>query len=145
MSHDDVSCPCPPITLDAPRVASLLDVLARIADPRARRGVRHHLVCLLAIAALDVLAGARSFREIGDQVADLPQDVLEAVGARIDAHTLRRVAPSGTALRRTIQAVDAAHADELLRAWIRMQTTAADTPGGLAIDGKTVLDTTHST
>ena len=138
MSHDDVSCLIAPITFDAPRVAGLLDVLARIADPRARRGVRHRLVCLLAIAVLAVLAGARSFREIGDQAADLPQDVLEAVGARVDAHSRRRVAPSETTLRRTIQAVDAAHADRLLCAWIRAQTTTADTPAGLAIDGKTV-------
>jgi len=138
VSHDDVSCPCPPSTVDAPTAAGLLNVLSQVVDPRARRGRRHRLVCLLAIAVLAVLAGARSFREIGDQAADLPQDVLEAVGARVDAHSLRRVAPSETTLRRTIQAVNAAHADALLCAWIRTQATAADTRTGLAIDGKTV-------
>jgi predicted transposase YbfD/YdcC len=140
VSHDDVCLPCPPVTVDAPAAAGLLDVLAQVTDPRARRGRRHRLVCLLAVAVLAVLAGARSFREIGDQAADLPQDVLEAVGARVDVHTLRRVAPSETTLRRTIQAVDAAHADALLCAWIRAQATTTTTAAttGLAIDGKTV-------
>jgi len=38
----------------------LLVVLGALADPRSRRGVRHRLVALLAIAVCAVLAGARS-------------------------------------------------------------------------------------
>jgi predicted transposase YbfD/YdcC len=109
----------------------------QIHDPLARRGVRHRLVCLLAIAVLAILAGARSFREIGDQAADLPQDILEAVGARIDAYSRRRVAPSQTTLRRLLQSIDPAHADQVLYAWIR-RLTSVDPHTGMAIDGKTV-------
>jgi len=37
---------------------------------------------VLAVAAACVLAGAKSFREIGDQAADLPQDVLARLGGK---------------------------------------------------------------
>ena len=36
-------------------------VLARVADPRHRRGVRHRLAVILGLAVCAVLAGARSF------------------------------------------------------------------------------------
>jgi hypothetical protein len=57
-------------------VPGLLEVLARVPDPRCRRGRRHGLVFLLAVATVCALAGARSFREAGDLAADLPQEVL---------------------------------------------------------------------
>lgn len=39
----------------------LLAVLARVADPRHRRGVRHGLLVILGLAVCAVLGGARSF------------------------------------------------------------------------------------
>jgi hypothetical protein len=56
----------------AGEVPGLLEVLAQIPDPRRFRGRRYLLVFVLAVAAACVLAGAKSFREIGDQAADLP-------------------------------------------------------------------------
>src|SRR5260370_42509407 len=64
------------VTSAAGEVPGLLDVLAQVLDPRKRRGRRFALVFMLAVAVACVLAGARSFREIGDQAADLPQEVL---------------------------------------------------------------------
>jgi hypothetical protein len=58
----------------------LLEALALVADPRGRRGRRFALAFTLAVAVVCVLAGARSFREIGDQAADLPQEMLAALG-----------------------------------------------------------------
>ncbi|MFK0297367.1 transposase family protein, partial [Streptomyces sp. NPDC090442] len=46
--------------------AGLLAWLARIPDPRRRRGVRHALVVVLVIAACAVLAGCRSLAAIGE-------------------------------------------------------------------------------
>src|SRR5260370_4446481 len=46
--------------LDGDR-ATVLPVLAAVADPRARRGVRHRLAVILALAACAVLAGAPAF------------------------------------------------------------------------------------
>ena len=58
------------------RVPGLLEVLAQLPDPRRRRGRRYSLVFVLAVATVCALAGARNFREAGDQAADLPQEVL---------------------------------------------------------------------
>jgi hypothetical protein len=75
-------------------VPGMLEVLAQVQDPRRFRGRRYRLAFVLAVAAACVLAGARSFREIGDQAADLPQDVLARLGGVM--HPLRRkiIAPS---------------------------------------------------
>jgi hypothetical protein len=55
--------------LDGDR-ATVLSVLAAVADPRARRGVRHRLAVILALAVCAVLAGARSFTTIAEWAAD---------------------------------------------------------------------------
>ncbi|MGH3166637.1 MAG: transposase family protein, partial [Trebonia sp.] len=41
-------------------------MLAQVPDLRGRRGRRFALVFILAVAVACVLAGAKSFREIGD-------------------------------------------------------------------------------
>jgi hypothetical protein len=55
--------------LDGDR-ATVLSVLAAVADPWARRGVRHRLAVILALAVCAVLAGARSFTAIAEWAAD---------------------------------------------------------------------------
>lgn len=61
-------------------VPGLLQVLAQVADPRERRGRRYRLVFVLSAAVVCVLTGARNFRGLGDQAADLPQGVLARLG-----------------------------------------------------------------
>ena len=58
----------------------LLAVLARVADPRHRRGVRHRLAVILGLAVCAVLAGARSFTAIAEWAADTDQDTLRTAG-----------------------------------------------------------------
>jgi len=43
-----------------------LTVLAGIADPRCRRGIRHRLPAILGLAVCAALAGARSFTAIAE-------------------------------------------------------------------------------
>jgi DDE_Tnp_1-associated/Transposase DDE domain len=117
----------------------LLQVLAQVADPRKRRGRRYRLVFVLAVAVVCVLAGARSFRELGDQAADLPQEVLARLGGK--PHPLRRtiIAPSETRLRTLIQDLDADALDELIGGWLRELAEAGRLRGlltAIAIDGK---------
>jgi DDE_Tnp_1-associated len=50
----------------------LLERLAVVGDPRARRGLRHPLVSVLAVAAVAVAAGARSVSAISEWAADAP-------------------------------------------------------------------------
>lgn len=144
MSHAAVLHVCPPIAAAA--APDLLSLLATVPDPRAKRGVRHRLACLLGIAVVTVLGGATNFREIGDQAADLPQEVLAALDARYDPRTCLYLAPSPPTLRRMIQGVDAELADALVCRWIRDRLSAerCDCAGrldALAIDGKTARGT----
>ena len=60
----------------------MLEVLALVPDTRKRRGRRFALVFILAVAVACVLAQAKSFREIGDHAADLPQEVLAGSAGR---------------------------------------------------------------
>jgi hypothetical protein len=64
------------------QVPGLIEMLAQVLDPRRKRGRRYGLVFMLAVAAVCAMAGARTFREAGDQAADLPQEVLARLGGR---------------------------------------------------------------
>jgi hypothetical protein len=59
---------------------SLLAMLARVADPRHRRGVRYRLAVILGLAVCAVLSGARSFTAIAEWAADADQDTLRGLG-----------------------------------------------------------------
>ncbi|GAA4229522.1 hypothetical protein GCM10023075_37200 [Streptosporangium album] len=63
-------------------IPGALEMPAQVDDPRAVRGVRHGPNGLLVIAVICVPVGAGNFREAGDHTADLPQAVLDQVGAR---------------------------------------------------------------
>lgn len=117
----------------------LLEVLGQVPDPRRRRGRRYTLVFLLAVAMACVLAGARNFREIGDQACDLPQEVLARLGGT--PHPLLRtiIAPSEKRIRTVLQEIDAARLDELAGGWLRGLADAGRLENllrAIAIDGK---------
>ena len=140
VSHARVSSSCP-FRLRRPReqVLGLLDVLAQVADPRQKRGRRFTLVFVLAVAVVCVLAGARNFREAGDQAADLPQEVLAALGGR--PHPLRRkiAAPSEKRIRTLLQGLDADALDVVIGGWLRALAAAGRLDGlltAIAVDGK---------
>jgi len=78
----------------------LLAVLARVADPRHRRGVRHKLAVILGLAVCAVLAGARSFTVIAEWAADAGQETLARLG-------VAGPVPSESTFRRTLQRLDA--------------------------------------
>ena len=114
-------------------------MLARVLDPRKRRGRRYALVFVLAVATCCALAGAKTYREIGDQAADLSQDVLARLGGR--AHPLRRriIAPSEKRIRTLIQAIDAERLDQIIGGWLRALAQAGKLEPlltAIAIDGK---------
>ena len=54
----------------------LAGVLARVADPRHRRGVRHRLAGIFGLALCAVVAGARSFTAIAEWAADADEQTL---------------------------------------------------------------------
>jgi predicted transposase YbfD/YdcC len=115
----------------------LLAVLARMADPRRRRGVRHRLVVILGLAVCAVLAGARSFTAIAEWAADADKETLAGLGV---AGTV----PSESTFRRTLQRLDADAFDDLAGEWAARRT--APGPGArrvIAVDGKTLRGSGH--
>lgn len=109
----------------------LLGVLSAVPDPRARRGIRHEIVAVLAVGVCAVLAGARTFVAIAEWAHDLPVGVRVGLG-------LRRKVPSESTIRRVLQAVDAEALDAALSAWLAARSAAAvPVRQVIAIDGKT--------
>ncbi|MFI5960522.1 ISAs1 family transposase [Cryptosporangium sp. NPDC051539] len=108
--------------------------LAGLPDPRARRGVRHHLTVVVTAAVCAVIAGYRSYAAIAEWIADAPPGTVSALGMKPD----RR--PSEAMIRRLLQAID----PQLLTAAIgarlseRATTSSPDTGRAIAVDGKTL-------
>jgi hypothetical protein len=87
---------------------------------------------------VSVLAGARSFREIGDQAADLPQQLLAALGGRPHPLWRRIIAPSEKRVRTVLQALDAEALDVIIGTWLRALAEAGRLDRlltAIAIDG----------
>ena len=126
-------------SLDLGQVADLREYLAQVPDPRNRRGVRHSLGSILALAAAAVAAGAQSFTAIGEWAADAPQRVLARLGARFDPRRDRHVAPDEATMRRVLTGVDGDDLDDAISAWI--SATTAHAPAAIAVDGKSLRGT----
>jgi predicted transposase YbfD/YdcC len=110
----------------------LLGLLARVADPRRRRGVRHRLAGILGLALCAVVAGARSFTAIAEWAADADGQTLRMLG-------ITGAVPSESTFRRTLQRLDADAFDDLAGAWAQQATVPG--PGQrrvIAADGKTL-------
>jgi DDE_Tnp_1-associated len=88
----------------------LLAVLAKMADPQHRRGVRHRLAVILGLAVCAVLAGARPFNAIAEWAADADQGHLASAGGD-------RAVPSESTFRRVLQRLDADAFDDLADEW----------------------------
>ncbi|WP_460756582.1 transposase family protein, partial [Nocardiopsis oceani] len=116
-------------------VHGLLAALASITDPRHSRGVRHHLTTVLAVAVIATLAGARNYRELADQAADLSQDLLWLLGASYSPRHGHLKAPSGSTLRRVLIALDAAELDRTVGAWLRDKAAGQADTWAIALDG----------
>jgi predicted transposase YbfD/YdcC len=130
---------------DAAQVADLRHFLAGVPDPRHRRGVRHALGSVLAVAAAAVLAGARSFAAIGEWAADAPQQMLALLGARRDERRGGYQAPDEATLRRVLQTVDGDALDAAIGAWLADRDQPESSPRAIAVDGKTVRGTCDKT
>ena len=130
-----------PFDLDAQRCADLLEHLAQLPDPRKRRGRRHGITAVLAVAVCAVLAGARSFAAIGEWAADVPTGVLTALRVRRDPLTGTRQPPGESTLRRVLTGIDTAALDGLVAAWLSRQqqpVSGRPRPRAVAVDGKTL-------
>ena len=99
------------------------------------------MATILAVAVFAVLAGAKTYRQVGDRVADLPQPLLALAGARSCPALGVVQAPSGSTIRRVLIAVDGDAADRVVGSWLAsLLDPDRSALLGLAMDGKTVRD-----
>jgi len=107
----------------------LIEVLRGLPDPRQRRGRRHHLVSIMAIAVGATLAGAKSLMAIAHWAADQSPATLRRLSCRAKV-------PSEATIRRVLGRVDVRALDERVGSWLAQQVPLAGQ--ALAIDGKTL-------
>ncbi len=121
------------------KISSLLNILAKVSDPRKRRGIRHSTISVLAISVCACLAGNRSFTAIGEWAASLDQKLLKRFGCRRNPHTGKYEPPSEPTIRRILQTVDGDEVDSCLGGWL----FEAVSGGAIAVDGKTLRGSGH--
>lgn len=106
------------LQVDAPGCSRLVELLSLVPDPRKRRGVRHAVASILAIAAAAVLAGCRSVLAVGEWAAEAPQELPAAAGARRNRRTGRYVAPHLATFRRVLKRADADAVDAVIGSFL---------------------------
>jgi hypothetical protein len=119
----------------------LLERLEALTDPRARRGKRHRLAGVLAIAAAAVLGGARSDTAIAEFARELEPATLARLGVWRRPYSTCYVAPSEATLRRTLRRVDADALDRVVGGWLAAQqepASATGERGAVAVAGTTL-------
>jgi predicted transposase YbfD/YdcC len=96
----------------------LVELLSLIPDPRKRRGVRHSIASILAIATAAVMANCKSVLAIGEWAAEAPQELLAALGARKSRRTGRYTAPHLATFRRALRRTDAGAVDAVIGSFL---------------------------
>ncbi|MFF1462904.1 ISAs1 family transposase [Streptomyces sp. NPDC058330] len=109
----------------------LVHLLGRIPDPRRRRGVRHPVGALIAVAVCAAVAGGRGATAIGEWARDVGGGALARLG-------LERGGVDESTLRRLFARLDADRLDAVLGAWAVTRTALVAGRRVIAIDGKTV-------
>jgi DDE_Tnp_1-associated/Transposase DDE domain len=143
-----------PVALAPAQCCDLLGYLAQITDPRHRRGRRHALGAVLAVAVAAVLAGANSLVAIGEWAADAPGPVLAALGVRRDPLCRVWRPPGEATVRRVLARVDPDALDLIIGRWLADQQSSATgtrpppapQPAWrrvVAVDGKTLRGSGH--
>lgn len=111
--------------------AGLLELIAKVPDPRKARGKRHTLAGVLGIALAATLTGARSFVAIAEWATDAAPGVL--------AHlNVTGPVPCESTIRRCLQRLAPDELDQLLAAWMWLRTSTISGRRVIAFDGKTL-------
>ena len=130
--------PPPRNRLEVSSLETLIDRFSQLPDPRRGAGRRHRLDCVLASAAVGVLAGGRTLADLAAIASDLTQPQLRALRAWHDKKTGRRVPPSESTFQRALSLTDSALLDHLLGQWLLAQD--GDHPQ-FCVDGKALKGT----
>jgi predicted transposase YbfD/YdcC len=108
------------LAADPTRVESALVArLSQVPDRRRRRGLRHPLVTVLALAACATLVvGGDSVAAIWQWAARASQEKLARVGARWDPWTGKFLVPSERSFRRVLGGLDGEALDAAVGGWV---------------------------
>src|SRR3954471_5664062 len=115
---------------DAMATSSLGAALAAVPDLRGRRGRRHELTGVLAIAACACLTGATSYVAISEWAAAQGRAVLDC----LDEQPCRRSLPCEATLRRCLQGTDAPALDAAVAGWAGTRLAGQQAPAAHAAD-----------
>lgn len=99
-----------------------------VPDPRKRRGRRHRLAGVLAVALAATLTGARSIAAIAQWADDCPAAVLTGLGTWS--------APSEATFRRLLDLVGGDFLDAIIGTWMLLRTNTISGRRVIAFDGK---------
>jgi predicted transposase YbfD/YdcC len=115
----------------------LLDLFANVPESRRPRGLIFPLAFILAASLIAILGGAAYFRQIADQAADFPQELLRKLGGRWCYFLSRFRTPCDRTFRRVFECVDVQRLETEIGAWLRKRAQCDDDGAlRLAIDGK---------
>jgi hypothetical protein len=112
----------------------LLASLRTVVDPRQRRGIRHRLVSILALAAAAVVTGTQSYVAAAQWAPNAPAGVLGTLEVRVHPRTGHYVMPCESTIQRALQACDGDQLDAMLDAWLHPRLDTKQ----LIVDGKTL-------
>jgi predicted transposase YbfD/YdcC len=130
------------LVLDTAECERLLAFLDAVPDRRKRRGRRHRLSFVLAVAVLAMMAADRDLAGMGEWVATAPDALLVALGARTDRWGRPRRPDTATIERALAAGGD--DLDRALCAWVGAMRRAEHRAAGrlryrgLHADGKAV-------
>jgi hypothetical protein len=118
---------------------SLYSVLARIRDPRHRRGTVYPLAAVLTLVATALLCGCRSLLAIAQWGRDY-NELAPLLGShrRSAKDPSRYRTPCVSELHTVLAGLDASLFEDALRRWIRAQGVTDLDRRVLALDGKTL-------
>jgi predicted transposase YbfD/YdcC len=120
-----------PADLPRPKPVDLLAALAEVPDPRKKRGIRHRLAAVLAVAICAVLGGSRSYAAIAEWGADLHAAERLRLG-------LGRREISERTIGRLLSRVDPEALSMVLCGWVAARCARPEHgPRQIAVDGKT--------
>jgi len=110
----------------------LIEILKSLPDPRKKRGKRHRIISIMAIAICAVLCGARSYAAITEWARHRTQNQSQRLWSRYDDKKGRYIPPSEPTIRRVLQSIDAETVDQAIYGWLNTLFTGS----AVAFDGK---------
>jgi hypothetical protein len=128
----------PGCAVETPQLRSLFERFNTMADPRAVRGRRYPLGCLLSIAACAVMAGAQGYEAIADYAAHLTQPQRRALRCWKRRNGIYD-APCATTFWELLNQIDTDELDRVVCEALR--EFQGGRPEAIAVDGKTVRST----